>query len=626
MKNYLNEKKKKLSAIALLGVISITAILLIFPNWWNNASLQEFKNWYPIWGPLIYFGINYLMPIYFCLCVVTLFILYFKEYIIFLKSIFARLKNICNRVIKYFSQDVLNERRFVADLFLKLLALVYLIAFGSLLWQFQLVSENGLIPYKEFAEQTFLSEGYTAILNYPSVFWLNQSNWFILTVLSLSCVISIVSLFKTKTFNYFFLWFFYLSIVTFGRDLFHFPWDTFLLEIGFLSIFLVCFTKRLNQFPRILLFTFLLLFFRQWLSMGITKILWAAPTWYDLTYMKYFWLNQPSPTPVAWYMYQLPMPFQKFFTAGTLIFEIAIPLAMFFGRKGRIVAFFISLFLSFMIQLNGNYGFFNILTVILGIWCLDDHFFKRKSNLSLSTSQVFLKHRFFRTLNFLLIYLITGFNLFYVYLQFDKQSNHPANFLNYYFFDKNVTPQSGFIKPVFFEMGKIISRFRIVSPHGVFKYIPQKRNYIQIQVKVSENDWQNLTFSKGRDIINFCFSAPIMHRLSFNFYYQSYGIDFFPFLKINPNSKYINSWMKNLINGIFDNNSEIRKLISYSQNGKVEQIRVFQNYMYIHKNAKMPFQDNSVKNQTIRILYLNPSDKFETPFFAFSLDKLIKKD
>jgi len=569
-------------------------------------------------GNILYWGVNYCLPIQFCLCVIFLFVFRHKKiYTLFkhtylilkllLQSAPKKLKSKSEHAATYLSKDVLGERKFIATLFVRLLAVVYFIAFASLLWQFQVVSENGLIPYKEFVRETWKHEGLRALLNYPSVFWLCQSNPFILIVLSFALAVSVFSIFfHAKAFNYFMLWFLYLSVVNFGRDLFNFPWDLFLLEIGFISVITLYFINRVGQLPRILLFALLLLFFRQWFSMGMIKILWSDSAWHDLTYMKYFWLNQPSPTPCAWYMYQLPMVFHRFFTASTLVLEMSIPTFMLLGRKGRIVAFFISLLLSVMIEVNGNFGFFNMLTAIFGLWCLDDTFFKRKTETipfgSLRKTPVV------KMLYLILILPFIGLNLLYVYLQLTKQSNHPVNIVNYYFFDESITNKSGIVRPMIFELGKIYSRFRIASPHGVFKNIPRHRTQMQLQVKIQGYDWQDIKFKKGYDITDFHFVAPVMCYLPFKFHYWSAGTDFFQYLKLHPNSKYINSWIMNLIHGIFVGNSEIHELISYSNKGKVEQIRVYRTYMYINKNSNNPFEYNVPQNKVIDSFYINPTD------------------
>lgn len=512
-------------------------------------------------------------------------------------------KTLC-RVIPLSLENVLEDRKFIADLFFRCLAFIYFVAFASIIWQFQLISERGVIPFKEFVEITWLHEGMRALLVYPSIFWIQQADWFTLTIMILACVSAFYSIFfKAQTILFLFLWIVYLSTVNFGRDLFHLPWDTFLLEIGFLSVLAVYFVNKVNWLPRILLFAFLLLFFRQWFSMGLVKILWGADAaWYDLSFMKYYWLHQPSPTIFAWKMYNLPMLFHKIFTAVTLLFEVLIPVSMFLGRRGRIFAFASSLLLSILIQINGNFGFFNALTAILGIWCLDDVLLGKRGKMFSNYSL-----RMISPLQGILITVIfsaVGLNLFYCGLQFTKEANHPMNIVNYYFSEDKTLPGTGIFGQVFLDIGKVFSRFRIVSPHGVFKSIAKERQQIQIHVKTKDRDWQPVQFRKGHDLDHFYFISPFMNHLPLKFSaHWAHRTDFSFYLKIHPNTEYLPSYKVNIIRGLFANNEEIFKLIGYEFKGEVEAIRVYRMRLHVHQDTKYPFKYNDPENEVLDSAY-----------------------
>lgn len=357
--------------------------------------------------------------------------------------------------------------------------------------------------------------------------------------------------------------------------------------------------------------------------MAMVKILWADSTWYDLTFMKYFWLNQPSPTPIAWYMYQLPMGVQKFLTVLALIGECSIPIMMLFGRNGRIVAFFISLAMSVFIELNGNYGYFNLVTAILGIWCLDDRFFQKRINSSLFYPQS--RFKFVRIPTLIFIYSIVCFNLFYVLIQFSSQSNHPINIVNYYFYDSKVQPAKESLSSYIFKIGRLYSRFRFVTPHGVYKYVGRKRFHIKILLKVKGHDWQTVEFIKGKDNSNFQFIAPFMYRIPFKFHYWAVHTDFFMFLNMHTNNAYLGYWITNLIQGILNRNHEVDKLITYKVKGEIEQLRIYRLQLHINDGAKTPFNLNSDKNIIIDSLVVNPTDSL-TPITALNLKLTDSKD
>ena len=83
-------------------------------------------------------------------------------------------------------------------------------------------------------------------------------------------------------------------------------------------------------------------------------------------------MTQPLPTPVAWYMYQLPLAFQRFSTAMRLFIELVIPFLFFAPRRWRLVGAGFALFLQVLIFVTGNYTFFNLLTMSLCVFLFDD--------------------------------------------------------------------------------------------------------------------------------------------------------------------------------------------------------------------------------------------------------------
>jgi hypothetical protein len=285
---------------------------------------------------------------------------------------------------------------------------------------------------------------------------------------------------------------------------------------------------------------------------------------------------------------------------------------MFFGRRGRQIAFLISLFISLFIQFTGNFGFFNLLTVVLGLWCLDDRFFKRKLPKEIeNTAPESDKPRNYNLFSLSLVSLIITFNLYYIANLFVEQNNH-ANFLNFSLVQEKGETE-GKTASFFFETGKVFSRFRIVSPHGVFKGIPKSRIHSEIWIKTKGQDWRKLKLVKGNDLLDFSFSAPFMNRLSFNFFYQSYGIDFRSGLtNINPNTYKLNSWMYNLINGINKGSGDIDKLINVNKKEEVEKIIIIQR-LYIPDSFNNKFRHKKDLDTVLII----PGQYFTTPIFSF---------
>jgi len=100
------------------------------------------------------------------------------------------------------------------------------------------------------------------------------------------------------------------------------------------------------------------------------------PTWRNLTALAVHYQTQPLPTPIAWYMMQAPLWFQKASTALVFVVELGLPILMFGPRRLKQIAAFGTIGLQILILLTGNYTFFNLLTIALCLFLLDDSFFR----------------------------------------------------------------------------------------------------------------------------------------------------------------------------------------------------------------------------------------------------------
>lgn len=478
-----------------------------------------------------------------------------------------------------YTQNILSERVVICELFFRLLSLIYLIAFLSIFYQLNIFNEDGIIPIIKFTKEVLEHENYQALLEYPSIFWINQQDWFIILILLLSVVISIFGLLGIHhPSQYFCCWFFYLSFVSFSRDLFLFPWDTFLLEIGFISFICILYIKNNNQLPRIFLIALNMILLRQWLSMAFTKLFYSDPTWYNLTFMKYFWVYQPSPTIISKYLYTLPLFVQKTTTLLTLIIEMSIPVLIAIGKKqARTIAFFLSVSLSIAIQIVGNFGFFNLLTITLSFWLLKDE----------HLSVIRIKSKVFNTTKkdgynkicYTFAIIIIALNMSYIYnITLNKVDlKHPMSFLNYD--TKGVITNDLHSTDLSFK--KLLSTFKISSPHGVFKYIPKSRKILILQKKV-DNEWMYVPLGSNQNIVDYRFEAPYMDRISYYIFYQPLGGVFWNYYELTNNRNYMSSFGESLLKYHYEN-------IKTTENNLV-QIRLIL-YTYIVENKSKTESD-----------------------------------
>ena len=243
--------------------------------------------------------------------------------------------------------------------FLRVLGAIYLIAFVSFGVQASgLIGSQGILPYAPYLSSVRQALGRAAFWNVPTVLWLNSSDAALANVWILGALggLAAAAGFRQRTVLAvcLVLW---LSLCAVGQDFLSFQWDTLLLEAGFLAIFV--------DDSRVRVWLFRWLIFRLMIFSGLGKLLSGDPAWRNLTALSFHYQTQPLPTPLAWYMNQLPLFFQKLSTGFTLAAEILVPLLFFAPRRVRQAGAWITIGLQVLILLTGNYTFFNFLTIAL---------------------------------------------------------------------------------------------------------------------------------------------------------------------------------------------------------------------------------------------------------------------
>ncbi|HUC84140.1 MAG TPA: lipase maturation factor family protein [Candidatus Acidoferrales bacterium] len=296
------------------------------------------------------------------------------------RKAFSRLTRLCwGRHVERPSYDL------VRWLFLRSLGLVYFFAFVSFWTQITgLIGHDGILPADQYVSalrQQCDQRGIGLERFYlvPTLCWLNSSDAFLNlqcaagTALSLLLIMGLAPVPCLVL-----LWMLWLSLAVVGRDFMGFQWDNLLLETGFLAIFLAPLQWRPRrpgrEAPPSRLFIWLLrlLLFKLMFSSGCVKLLSGDPNWRNLTALTYHYETQPLPPWTAWYANQLPLWFQKFSCAGTLVIEIGAPFLIFAPRRVRFVGAALLAWLQVLILITGNYCYFNWLTLALCLVLLDD--------------------------------------------------------------------------------------------------------------------------------------------------------------------------------------------------------------------------------------------------------------
>jgi hypothetical protein len=286
-------------------------------------------------------------------------------------GIIARNRNFFYHLTKWTFGTHIEPARFALTqwIFVRMLALIYAIAFGSLIGQITgLLGVHGILPVGEYLKAVAESAGPARFYYVPTVFWINASDSALLTVCWVGVAIAVIVLagfFERAGLAILFV--LYLSLSSAGQEFLSFQWDALLIETGFLAIFL--------GNSRVVVWLFRWLLFRLMFLSGAVKLLSHDPSWRALTALSYHYWTQPLPNRISWYMAQMADWFQKLSTVVVLGVELVIPFLIFAPRRIRIFAAWCLLGLQALIFLTGNYTFFNLLAVAMCVFLFDDRDF-----------------------------------------------------------------------------------------------------------------------------------------------------------------------------------------------------------------------------------------------------------
>ena len=283
-------------------------------------------------------------------------------------------------------------------LFLRLLGVVYLVAFASLLVQLRgLVGEHGLMPVNEFLARAQDTYGDGAWRLLPTLLWLDSTDRGLLIVsaggmaLAALLILDIVPLIVLPA-----LWLLYLSLAVGGQDFLSFQWDGLLLETGLLAAlwapagWFPSLRLEVRQPSPVVQWLLWLLLFKLMFLSGTTKLLSGDPTWRNLTALDVYFETQPLPPWTAWFVHQLSTPVHAVATALVFVVEMGLPLVVFVPARFRWVRLAgAALIIGFQLTIaaTGNYGFFNLLTILLCVPLLDDRLLRPVVRLRLTAPQ-----------------------------------------------------------------------------------------------------------------------------------------------------------------------------------------------------------------------------------------------
>ena len=260
--------------------------------------------------------------------------------------------------------------------FARLLGVVALVAIAPLYWQVEAhCGARGHSPIAPRLAQMRLDfPRHVRLLHLPTLLWLCSADWFLkgLTVAgSLAAVLAVYG----GPFSHWALLACFVVLLSLDRAMdLMFPWDCLLFEMLAMGALL----PPLAPLPQVRMLAEPLplqaLFFNALLvrlMLGFGKIKFIGSTSKDHTYLREFLINQPLPSPLGWYAYNLPPWTHKLGLALLFLVEVPLPLLALSPGPIRLLPFVSTLALMLAIQLGGTFGYFNLVVAVLCLPLLD---------------------------------------------------------------------------------------------------------------------------------------------------------------------------------------------------------------------------------------------------------------
>jgi hypothetical protein len=268
-------------------------------------------------------------------------------------------------------------------LYLRGLGLVFLLAFLSLWPQvLGLIGSRGMMPAAPFLDAVTHRYGAARFHLLPTLFYFTASDH----ALKLLCGAGIlcsallcIGILELPALIC--AWACYLSFVSAGREFLSFQWDALLLESAVFSLPLLLASRptlkpTLRQSSTSARWLLWLLLFRFMFAAGWAKIRSGDPAWREFHALDYHFFTQPLPTVLGYYAHQLPAGLKAAATFLMLAIELGVPFLIFIPPLRR-YAFFPLGALQLGIAATGNYGFFNLLAIVLCIPLLPEVWLRR---------------------------------------------------------------------------------------------------------------------------------------------------------------------------------------------------------------------------------------------------------
>ncbi|MGY5883233.1 lipase maturation factor family protein [Modestobacter lacusdianchii] len=248
-------------------------------------------------------------------------------------------------------------------------ALVYLIAFVAALRQGPaLIGTSGLTPVPRYLQWASWRKA-------PSLFHLHWSDRFFTgccwtgVALSAAALVGLADRLPLAGWMalWLVLWALYLSIVNVGQIWYGFGWESLLLEVGFLVVFL---GPAHVAPPTLGMWLVRWLLFRLEFGAGLIKMR-GDRCWRDLTCLAYHHETQPMPNPLSWWFHRLSPRLHRVETLANHVTQLVVVFGLLLPQPIAGVAAAVMVVTQGYLLISGNFAWLNALTLVLGLSLLD---------------------------------------------------------------------------------------------------------------------------------------------------------------------------------------------------------------------------------------------------------------
>ncbi|MEV0124876.1 lipase maturation factor family protein [Streptomyces sp. NPDC050703] len=268
--------------------------------------------------------------------------------------------------MQWFTADAYGLSRLV---FQRALAALYLVAFLGAALQFRaLIGERGMLPVPKYVERVPFKRA-------PSLFQLHYSDRFFALCAWTGCATAVALLAGADgllplwgaMLLWLLPWALYVSIVNVGQTWYGFGWESLLLEVGFLAVFL---GNEETAPPVLVLFLLRWVLFRVEFGAGLIKMRGDA-CWRKLTCLYFHHETQPMPGPLSWFFHHLPKPAHRAEAAANHVTQLVVPFLLFTPQPVATAAASLMIVTQLWLVLSGNFAWLNWITIVLAVPALD---------------------------------------------------------------------------------------------------------------------------------------------------------------------------------------------------------------------------------------------------------------